>query len=63
MTRWCKDWNLRRGALVSIEQLWRLAQVWFGADRRAPDWRRPTPEEAEAAFAQAGLDDPFWRLR
>jgi hypothetical protein len=28
----------------------------------APDWRRRTPEEAEAVFASLGLTGEFWRL-
>jgi hypothetical protein len=48
---------------VAAPKLWELAQAWFGVDRRAPEWRRPTPEEAEAIFASAGLKGPFWGLR
>jgi hypothetical protein len=27
------------------------------------DWRRRTPEEAEAVFEAVGLQGEFWRLR
>jgi hypothetical protein len=60
---WCKDWNQQQGALVPLEKGWRLAQGWYGADRRAPEWKRPSLEEAESAFANAGLTGPFWALR
>ena len=59
--RWCADRGLSRGGILTLEQLWELATVWY-ADRMAPDWRRRTAEEAEAVFASVGLTGPFWRL-
>lgn len=52
---------MARGAIVSLDEVWTLARVWF-ANRLDPDWRRPTPDEAIAAFATAGLTGPFWDL-
>jgi hypothetical protein len=50
-----------RGALVTLEQTWSLARAWY--ERRLdPDYRRPTPAEATAAFASAGLTGSFWDL-
>ncbi len=60
--RWCEQRGLPRGAVFSLEQCRRLADAWYG-NRMAPDWRRRTPEEAEALFAEIGLEGPFWRLR
>jgi hypothetical protein len=60
--RWCKDWNRGKGASLSLETTWRLAQAWYAADRRAPEWRRFSPGEAEAVFAGVGLAGPFWQL-
>ena len=60
--RWCEVRALPRGALLSLDTCWRLAAAWY-ADRLAPDWRRRTPEEAEALFAEFGLTGDFWRLR
>jgi hypothetical protein len=60
--RWLEQRGLERGAVFSLEQLWRLAGAWY-ADRLAPDWRRRTPEEAESLFASLGLTGDFWRLR
>ena len=61
--RWCGQWHLARGALLSLEQAWRLASAWFQADRGAPDWRRPTVDEVESLFGSLGLTGAFWRLR
>jgi hypothetical protein len=49
--------------VLSLDQTWELAQAWYGADRRAAEWRRPSADEAEATFAATGLTGPFWRLR
>jgi hypothetical protein len=59
--RWCESKGLERGGLLTPEQQWRLAEAWY-ADRLAPGWRRRTPEEAGALFAELGLEGEFWRL-
>jgi hypothetical protein len=60
--RWCEIRGLPRGAVFPLETCWRLADAWY-ASRLAPDWRRRTPEEVEAVFAELGLEGDFWRLR
>ncbi|MBV8149373.1 MAG: hypothetical protein JO092_09805 [Candidatus Eremiobacteraeota bacterium] len=60
--KWCHDWRLSRGAALTLGQCWRLADAWYSADRRDPNWRRRTPAEAQALFAQLGLTSPFWNL-
>jgi hypothetical protein len=61
--RWCEQWKLERGALLSLEQAWWLALAWYGFDRREPAWRRKNVEEIEALFKDLGLTSPFWNLR
>lgn len=61
--RWCRQWRMERGAVLSLEVAWRLALAWFSADRGAPEWRRPTLDEMEAVFASLELTGPFWKLR
>ena len=61
--KWCGDWNLPRGEVLSLEECWRLAKAWYGPDRRELGWRRRTVDETEALFAELGLTSPFWRLR
>ena len=53
--RWCRSWNLPRGATLTLDQGWRLAQAWYGPDRRMPDWRRKTVDEAEELFEELYL--------
>jgi len=49
------------GAMVGLEQTWRLAQSWY-TDRLDPGWLRPTPAEAAAMLRDAGLEGTFWAL-
>ncbi|MGH8937609.1 MAG: hypothetical protein ACRDXD_15340 [Acidimicrobiia bacterium] len=49
------------GATLTLHQQWELARIWY-ADRMSPDWRRRTPEEAAAIFADLGSTGEFWRL-
>jgi hypothetical protein len=61
--RWCATWRLQRGAVIPMQVGWELAKSWYGEDRRKPEWRRRTAEEAQTVFASAGLSGDFWRLR
>jgi hypothetical protein len=61
--RWCRQWNLPRGGVLTIDQGWRLAQAWYGPDRRDLQWRRRTVDEAEKLFKELGLTSAFWNLR
>jgi len=60
--RWCKAWRLERGAVMTLDQGWRLASAWFD-DRRNPAWRRKTIDEIESVFGSIGLTSQFWSLR
>ncbi len=51
-----------RGAFLTTDQAWRLADIWY-RDRDDPRWHRRTAEEAENVFAQLGLRGDFWKLR
>lgn len=61
--KWCADWKLAPGATIELDKTCRLAFAWYGPDRRRPEWRRRTVDEAEALFAEIGLTPPFWNLR
>ena len=60
---WCQQWKMERGATLSLEQGWRLAQAWYGPDRRDAAWRRKTVDETEALLSELGLTSSFWNLR
>ena len=59
--RWSRRRGLPPGGLLSAEQLWSLASIWY-RDRLEEGWRRPTAEEAEEVFRSVGLTGDFWRL-
>jgi hypothetical protein len=61
--RWCSSWRLPRGASLSPDQTWRLADAWYSPDRRDPAWRRLTVDETESLLASLGLTGPFWSQR
>jgi hypothetical protein len=61
--RWCEMWGQPRGGTLSVEQCWKLAQAWYGQDRREAGWRRRNLEEATAVFEEIGMLGEFWRLR
>ena len=49
------------GALMSIQQLEALAEVWYG-DRLDPEWRPRTRDESQRLLADVGLVGEFWEL-
>lgn len=60
--RWCEMWNQPRGETLTLEQTWKLAQAWYGKDRRDADWYRRTPGEAALVFEELGMTGTFWQL-
>lgn len=60
--RWCQAHGLERGATLTPEQGWQLARGWY-SEKLNPEWRRHTPEEAEALLAKVELTGAFWNLR
>ena len=60
--RWCNQWNQPRGATLTVDLAWKLAQSWYG-NKLDPDWRRFTLDEAEAVLSSLGLRGSFWSLR
>lgn len=59
--RWCRETGDPRGFVFGIDQAWELGRAWY-EDKLSPEWTRPTPAEAEAAFARIGLTGDFWSL-
>lgn len=59
--RWCEVWRLPRGATLSVDTAWQVADAWY-RDRMSPHWRRRTIDEAHALFQSLGLTSDFWRF-
>jgi hypothetical protein len=60
--RWCRSRGIERGGTLSLEQVWELARAWYTPDRREPEWRRHTVQEAESLFRAVDLTSGFWAL-
>jgi len=58
---WCRQWGRPRGETLSLQQGWKLAQLWYG-DRLKPRWQPMTSGEAQSVFAEVGLLGDFWKL-
>jgi hypothetical protein len=50
-----------RGAAVTVEQTWRLAQRWY-AGRLDYWWTPRTPAAIECVFTDVGLIGEVWRV-
>ena len=61
LSRWLNARGAQRGAVLSLEQVWRLARAWYGDPRNA-GWRARTRDESQAVLESVGLTDPFWEL-
>jgi hypothetical protein len=59
VTAWCKERGFPQRPLINLEQLWYLAETWYG-NRLTVDSRRPAPGEMAEIFAKIGLAGPFW---
>jgi hypothetical protein len=58
--RWCRKRAMPRRPILSLDQLWELAEVWYSS-RLTPEARRPMGAEITAIFDRLGLTDPFWK--
>jgi hypothetical protein len=58
--QWCADRGRARGDTLSLDQIWRLAQLWY-SDRLDPAYQGRSAAQAQAIFAQVGLTSPFWQ--
>ena len=61
MNEWCARIARPRGEVLSLEQVWSLANAWYG-DRLDPDFRGRTADQAQDIFRGLGLGSPFWSL-
>ena len=59
--RWLAETGNRRGYVLDLPTLWRLASHWYDG-RLERGYARREPTEAEAYFEAAGLSGPFWGL-
>lgn len=56
---WCTANKIPVRPMVTLDQLWVLAQEWY-SNRLTEASRRPGPDEMTQIFTRIGLTDPFW---
>ncbi len=56
---WCERRRLARGAVMDLELIWQLAQIWY-AGRAGADWRGRSAEQCQAIVGSVGLEGDFW---
>jgi len=56
---WLADNGEKRGAVLDLTTLWRLAEHWYDGRLNSPYHRRE-PSEATEYFASVGLTGSFW---
>ena len=59
VAEWKRARNVTTGEIISLEQLWRLSQKWYGS-RLDRDFHGRTLDQAQAIFRAVGLTAPFW---
>jgi len=59
VNQWCEANQVPRRPLVSLEQLWKLAVIWY-ENRLTAESRRPVADEMVQIFNSLGLTGPFW---
>jgi Alkylmercury lyase len=59
--RWCQQWKRPPGGVLTLQQGWKLAKLWYG-DRLKPNWRPKTSWQAQKLFSEIGLVGEFWKL-
>jgi hypothetical protein len=58
---WCAAQQVARGEVLTLEQTWELAKLWYG-DRMHPEFHGRSVAGAQAIFAQVGLRSAFWQV-
>jgi hypothetical protein len=61
LQEWLEATSNERGAVLTLEETWQLARVWY-LDPRDPSWRPRSPSESQAVLSSAGLTGAFWQL-
>lgn len=60
LTKWLAARNAKRGAVLSIPQLWDLSWRWY-RDRISPEYHGRTVEQVQEIFREVGLTSEFWQ--
>jgi len=56
---WCKRKDLKRGEILTINQVWELSKLWY-QDRLSLEYHGRNIEQVAEIFKKAGLISAFW---
>jgi len=59
--KWCKQNNLERGEVLTINQVWKLSKLWYD-NRLSLDYHGRNREQVAEIFGQVGLISAFWHV-
>jgi hypothetical protein len=59
--KWCQRNNLKRGEVLTIQQVWELSKLWYD-NRMSLEYHGRTAEQVAEIFKQAGLTSKFWHV-
>ena len=57
--KWCNRNNMKRGEVLTADQVWELSKLWY-QDRLSVDYHGRSSRQVAEVFNQAGLTSPFW---
>jgi hypothetical protein len=60
LTQRLESKQIRRGAVLSIDQIWELSQRWYH-NRLSVDYHGRTIEQVQEIFSELGLISEFWQ--
>jgi hypothetical protein len=60
--KWCKRKGLKRGEILTIDQVWELSKLWYH-NRLSADFHGRSIDQVADVFRQAGLTSAFWYLQ
>jgi hypothetical protein len=61
LNQWLASKHAKRGAVLSIPQLWELSQRWYH-NRMSPEYHGRTMEQVQEIFNEVGLTSSFWKV-
>jgi hypothetical protein len=60
LDEWLVSKHARRGAVLSIPQIWDLSQHWY-QDRLSAEYHGRTMDQVQEIFKAVGLISAFWQ--
>ena len=59
--RWCERHDVKKGAVVPLQQMWHFASAWYG-DYVSKPWRKRSAQEIKDVLQAHGLVGDLWSI-